>query len=91
MSVPQLQRVGSSVNNDAAYTLAFAAVLLLLARVATGDVRPTARRATGVAVGVAMLTKGFALVLPLAVGLAFARRRPRAAAGRGPPGCCPAS
>ena len=71
VSVPQLQRVGSSVNNDAAYTLAFATVLLLLARVAVGDVGRRLVVLTGVAVGVAMLTKGFALVLPLAVGLAF--------------------
>jgi hypothetical protein len=71
VSVPQLQRVGSSVNNDAAYTLAFATVLLLLARVAAGDVGRRLVVLTGVAVGVAMLTKGFALVLPLAVGLAF--------------------
>ena len=71
VSVPQLQRVGSSVNNDAGYTLAFATVLLLLARVATGDLRRRTVVLTGVAVGVAMLTKGFALVLPLSVGLAF--------------------
>ncbi len=71
VSVPQLQRVGSSVNNDAAYTLAFATVLLLLARVAVGDVGRRLVVLTGVAVGAAMLTKGFALVLPLAVGLAF--------------------
>jgi 4-amino-4-deoxy-L-arabinose transferase-like glycosyltransferase len=71
VSVPQLQRVGSSVNNDAGYTLAFATVLALLARVATGDVQRRAVVLTGVAVGVAMLTKGFALVLPLAVGLSF--------------------
>ena len=71
VSVPQLQRVGSSVNNDAAYTLAFATALLLLARVAGGDVRRRSVVLAGVAVGVAMLTKGFALVLPLTVGLAF--------------------
>jgi small subunit ribosomal protein S36 len=71
VSVPQLQRVGSSVNNDAGYTLAFATVLLLLARVAVGDLRRRTVVLTGVAVGVAMLTKGFALVLPLSVGLAF--------------------
>lgn len=80
VSVPQLQRVGSSVNNDAAYVLAFATALLLLARVATGDLRRRTVVLTGVAVGVAMLTKGFALVLPLAVGLSFlvgARRSAR--------------
>ena len=71
VSVPQLQRVGASVNNDAGYTLAFATVVLLLARVAGGDVRRRTVVLTGVAVGVAMLTKGFALVLPLAVGLSF--------------------
>lgn len=82
VSVPQLQRVGSSVNNDAAYTLAFATVLLLLARVAGGDVGRRAVALTGVAVGVAMLTKGFALVLPLAVGLAFLVGGRRSSAGR---------
>lgn len=71
VSVPQLQRVGSSVNNDAAYVLAFATVLLLLARVAGGELSRRAVVLTGVGVGVAMLTKGFALVLPLAVGLSF--------------------
>ena len=83
VSVPQLQRVGSSVNNDAAYTLAFAAVLLALARVAGGDVRRRTAVLTGVGVGVAMLTKGFALVLPLAVGLAFVVGGRRSAAARG--------
>ncbi len=82
VSVPQLQRVGSSVNNDAAYTLAFATVLLLLARVAGGDVRRRTVVLTGVAVGVAMLTKGFALVLPLAVGLAFLVGGRRSGTGR---------
>jgi 4-amino-4-deoxy-L-arabinose transferase-like glycosyltransferase len=81
-SVPQLQRVGSSVNNDAAYVLAFAVVLLLLARVAGGDVRRRTVVLTGVAVGVAMLTKGFALVLPLAVGLSFLVGGRRSATGR---------
>ena len=87
VSVPQLQRVGSSVNNDAAYTLAFATALLLLARVAGGDVRRRTVVLTGVAVGVAMLTKGFALVLPLAVGLSFlvgGRRSGSRPAGDGP-------
>jgi hypothetical protein len=37
---------------------------------------------TGVAVGVAMLTKGFALVLPLAVGLSFLVGGRRSGAGR---------
>ena len=82
VSVPQLQRVGSSVNNDAAYTLAFATVLLLLARVATGDLRRRTVVLTGVAVGVAMLTKGFALVLPLAVGLSFLVGGRRSGTGR---------
>lgn len=71
VSVPQLQRVGASVNNDAAYTLAFATALVLLARVAMGDLRRRTVVLVGVVVGLALLTKGFALVLPPAVALAF--------------------
>ena len=71
LAVPQLQRVGSSVNNDAAYTLAFSCTVVLLARVATGDLRRRTVLLTGVTVGLALLTKGFALALPLALGVAF--------------------
>ena len=86
VSVPQLQRVGASVNNDAGYTLAFAAAALLLARIAMGDLRRRTVLLTGVVVGLALLTKGFALALPLAVALAFlvGRGRTPAAAGRPP-------
>ena len=71
VSVPQLQRVGSQVNNDAAYTLAFATALVLLAHVAMGDLRRRTVLLAGVVVGLALLTKGFALVLPPAVAVAF--------------------
>ena len=72
VSVPQLQRVGGSVNNDAGYTLAFAVAVVLLARIAMGDLRRRTVVTTGVVVGLALLTKGFALALPLAVALSFA-------------------
>ena len=71
VSVPQLQRVGGSVNNDAGYTLAFAVSVVLLARIAMGDLRRRTVVTTGVVVGLALLTKGFALALPLAVALCF--------------------
>lgn len=71
LSVPQLARVGGSVNNDALYALAFATALLLLVRVAMGDLQRRTVLLTGAAVGLALLTKGFALVLPLAVVACF--------------------
>ena len=71
VSVPQLQRVGASVNNDAGYVLAFSVAVLLLARVAMGDLRRRTAVVAGVAVGLALLTKGFALVLPLTVAVTF--------------------
>ena len=71
VSVPQLQRVGASVNNDAGYVLGFSVAVLLLTRIAMGDLRRRTVVVAGIAVGLALLTKGFALVLPLTVVAAF--------------------
>ena len=71
LSVPQLHRVGGNVNNDALYTLLFAVSVLLLVRLAKGDLRRRTVLASGVVVGLALLTKGFALVLPIALALAI--------------------
>ncbi|QAY68886.1 glycosyltransferase family 39 protein [Xylanimonas protaetiae] len=71
-AVPELTRLAASVNNDNLLVLLFAVVTVLLARVVTGD----ASRRTGVLLGVlttaALLTKGFALLLPAWIALAYA-------------------
>lgn len=72
LAVPGLTRVGASAGNDALVVLMFAAVLAALARVATGDTRRRTAVATGVLVSLALLSKGFALVLPALVVLAYA-------------------
>jgi small subunit ribosomal protein S36 len=70
---PQLVRQGASVNNDSLLILLAAALTLLLARVWTGDRSLTTAAGAGVVLGLALLTKGFALALVPWVGLAYAR------------------
>jgi hypothetical protein len=70
---PQLVRQGASVNNDSLLILLAAALTLLLARVWTGDRSLRTAAGAGVVLGLALLTKGFALALVPWVGLAYAR------------------
>jgi small subunit ribosomal protein S36 len=70
---PQLVRQGASVNNDSLLILLGAALTLLLARVWTGDHSLATAGWVGVVLGLALLTKGFALALVPWVGLAYAR------------------
>ena len=72
LAVPGLTRVGASAGNDALVTLTFAAVLTALARVMTGDTSRRTAVAVGVLVTLALLTKGFGLVLPVVVVAAYA-------------------
>lgn len=72
LAVPGLTRVGASAGNDALVVLTFAAVLVALARVLTGDLTRRTAVATGVLVTLALLTKGFALILPVVVVAAYA-------------------
>ena len=72
LAVPGLTRVGASAGNDALVVLSFAAVLVALARVVTGDTSRRTAVATGALVSLALLTKGFGLILPLVVVAAYA-------------------
>jgi 4-amino-4-deoxy-L-arabinose transferase-like glycosyltransferase len=74
LTVPNLIRDGSSVTNDSLLILATSVLLYLLSRVLTGDL--SRRTATWVAasLAVALLTKGFALVLPPVVLAAYLAR-----------------
>ncbi len=72
LAIPGLTRVGASAGNDALVVLTFAAVLVALARVVSGDTSRRTAVATGALVSVALLTKGFGLVLPVVVLAAYA-------------------
>lgn len=71
LGVPGLLRTGSVVNNDALLVLATSVLLWLLARVLSGDLRRRTAAGIAVALAVALLTKGLALVLPPIVGVAY--------------------
>src|SRR4051794_1567947 len=72
LAIPQLLHVGSAVNNDNLLTLLCGVVALLLAGVIRGDLRRSTALGVGVVAGLALLTKGFALVLPLWFAAAYA-------------------
>ncbi|WP_035858633.1 DUF2142 domain-containing protein [Cryptosporangium arvum] len=83
LAIPELTRNESAINNDNLLVVLMAAVTWLVARVLTGD---TSRRTAlwiGVLTTLALLTKGFALLLPAWIGLVYlvaARRYDRRAA-----------
>ena len=72
---PQLERVGASVNNDSLLILTTSVCTVLLARVARGDLRWRTAVWLGAALGIALFTKGFALVLIPCVALAYLVKR----------------
>jgi|GEM_PF-3442411 len=78
--VPALERLGASVNNDDLLILLTSLFLLQVVRVLDGDLRRRVAVAMGVSLTLALLTKGFALVLPPIAVLAYlvAWRRTRA-------------
>lgn len=71
LAVPELTHIESSVNNDTLLIVLFAAATYLVARVLTGDLRLRTGAALGVVTSLALLTKGFALLLPAWVVLAY--------------------
>lgn len=79
LAVPQFTRVGATVNNDNLLTLLAGVSLLLLVRLAKGWRDRRTLVALGLAVGLALFTKGFALILPplvvaaLLIGMPTAR------------------
>ena len=80
--MPSVQRVAASVSNDGLLVLLFAAVTVLAVAVAGGDLRRRTAAALGLLTATALLTKGFALVLPVVVVLAYAVAAVRARSAR---------
>ncbi|MGH9274286.1 MAG: glycosyltransferase family 39 protein, partial [Acidimicrobiales bacterium] len=72
LAVPQLTHIGATVSNDPLMTLLGSVTLAGAARLATGDRRWGTPAVTGVAAGLALFTKGFAIPLVPAVALACA-------------------
>jgi small subunit ribosomal protein S36 len=70
--MPSVQRVAASVSNDGLLVLLFAAVNVLALAVAAGDLRRRTAAALGLLTAAALLTKGFALVLPVVAVAAYA-------------------
>jgi small subunit ribosomal protein S36 len=82
LAVPQLTHIGGTVNNDNLFTVLVAGVVALLAGVVGGDRSRRTAVLVGALTGLALLTKGFAVVLPPLVVLAYGVGAPGAAAGR---------
>ena len=78
-TMPGLSRLGGSVNNDDLLILIVAILTLVLAGVIRGDLRRRTGALVGLLLGLALLTKGLALVLPpfvaAAYGVAWLRHR----------------
>lgn len=77
LAVPNYLHIGSVANNDSLLILLFCALTPLVVRLADGDVGLRAAALAGFVTGLAMYTKGFALVMPFWVlaGLVVALRR----------------
>jgi 4-amino-4-deoxy-L-arabinose transferase-like glycosyltransferase len=71
LGVPGLTRVSGLVNNDGFLVITMTALLLGLTHVATGDLSRRTAIVVGALTGVTMLSKGFALICPLLVVLAY--------------------
>ena len=71
LAVPQLAHVGGSVNNDALLVLLGAAAALPLLAVSRGDVTRRTAVVVGVLLGLALLTKAWAIGLVAWAGLAY--------------------
>ncbi|GAA1861658.1 glycosyltransferase family 39 protein [Myceligenerans crystallogenes] len=87
LAVPEMSHLLTAVNNDNLLVSLGAALTYLLVRVMTGDLTRRTALLVGLVTTAGMLTKGFALMFPalilLAYGVAALRSRPRwkAAAG----------
>ncbi|MEJ7583014.1 MAG: DUF2142 domain-containing protein [Acidimicrobiales bacterium] len=84
LGVPQLIHLGSTINNDNLLVLSGAVLSVLLAGVLRGDTRRSTAVGIGAIMGLALLTKAFAIALPLWIGLVYATSawRNRTAAAR---------
>jgi 4-amino-4-deoxy-L-arabinose transferase-like glycosyltransferase len=82
LAVPQLTHIGGTLNNDNLFVVLASALMALLAGVVQGDRSRRTLLLVGVVTGLALLTKGFGVVLPPVVLVAYlvGRRTP----GSGP-------
>jgi hypothetical protein len=71
LAVPQLHHIGASVTNDGLLNLLISVATLLVARIATGDRSWRVAVLVGLVSGLALLTKAFALFLPIWILMAF--------------------
>jgi 4-amino-4-deoxy-L-arabinose transferase-like glycosyltransferase len=71
LTVPNLIRDGASVSNDSLMILTASTVLYLVSRVLTGDLAKRTGFWIAVALAAALFTKGFALVLPPVILVAY--------------------
>ena len=65
LAIPQYLHMGSVANNDSLLILLFWLLTPMILRLADGDVRARTAALAGLLTGLALYTKGFALVLPL--------------------------
>lgn len=72
IAVPGVAHIGASVTNDGLLIALVGLVTLGLAHVTTGDLSARTGLVVGVAAGLALLTKGFALFLPAWITAAYA-------------------
>jgi small subunit ribosomal protein S36 len=71
LAIPQLTHIGATLNNDNLFVVLVSALMVLLVGVARGDRSRRTMVLVGMATGLALLTKGFAVVLPPVVVLAY--------------------
>jgi len=87
LAVPQLLHIGASVNNDDLLIPLVGALTVALAFVMTGDLSRRTACWVGALSALALLTKGFAFMLPVWIGLTYTvallRYRRRVAVGSG--------
>jgi len=65
LAIPQYLHMGSVANNDSLLILLFWLLTPVILRIGDGDVRARTAALAGLLTGLALYTKGFALVLPL--------------------------
>lgn len=71
LAIPQLFHIGSVVNNDNLLILLSALLMLPTIRLARGDLTARTAAVAGALTGLALFTKGTAMVLPIVVGIAL--------------------
>lgn len=71
LAIPQLAFTGGTINNDNLLVLTFTLTGLVITRVLAGDLRARTATLLGLVAGIALLTKAFALVLPVWIVLAY--------------------